>query len=64
MSGQTKAAVTYSKRKCDHARTKERCAEAGRTFETIIFENQAGVEPRAAAILHRIAEAVAEVEGG
>jgi hypothetical protein len=64
LSGQTKAAATYSKRKCDHARTKERFAKAGITFEPIIFENQGGVEPRAAAILHRIAEAVAAVEGG
>ena len=32
------------------------------SFEPMVFEAQGGVEPRAAAILHRIAEAVAAAE--
>ena len=39
-----------------------RCAEAGIAFEPIAFEFQGGLEPRAAAILHRIAAAVAAQE--
>lgn len=39
-----------------------RCAEAGIAFEPIVFECQGGLEPRAAAILHRIAVAVAAQE--
>ncbi len=57
-----KAAAAYSKRKCMHERTQDKCAAAGIAFEPVVFELQGGVEPRAAAILHRIAETVAAAE--
>ncbi len=58
-SAPLKAAIAHSKRKCSHARTKERCEEAGIAFEPVVIEIQGGIEPRAAAILHRVAEMVA-----
>ena len=61
--GQLRAAIAYSKTKREHLRTHEKCAENGIAFEPLVFEAQGGVEPRAAAILHRIAESVATVEG-
>ena len=57
------AAIAYSKRKQMHLQTRERCAQAGLAFEPVVFDAQGGVEPRAAAILHKIAEAVAVTEG-
>ena len=57
-----RAAVGYSHRKSTYGRTKERCEEAGIAFEPMVFEMQGGIEPRAAAILHRIAEAVSATE--
>ncbi len=61
-SAPLRAAIAYSERKCTHERTKTRCAEAGIAFEPVVFEIQGGVEPRAAAIIHRIAEMVAAAE--
>ena len=61
-SGPLNASMAYSRRKCTHERTKEKCAEAGLAFEPMVFEIQGGIEPRAAAILHRIADGVAAVE--
>lgn len=63
LSAPLTAAIAYGKRKRGHERTQIRCAEAGIAFEPVVVEMQGGVEPRAAAILHRIAEAVAEAEG-
>ena len=57
------AALLYSRRKCSYAQTATRCAAAGIAFEPMVFELQGGVEPRAAAILHRIASCVASCEG-
>jgi hypothetical protein len=57
-----RAAVCYSMRKSLHLNTKALCEQAGISFEPMVFETQGGVEPRAAAILHRIAGAVAKVE--
>ena len=56
------AAVSYGERKCTYGCTKERCAEARVAFDPIVFEIQGGIEPRASAILHRIAEGVAAAE--
>ena len=60
--GSLQAGVGYSKKKCSHNMTQARCAAAGVAFEPMVLEFQGGVEPRAAAILHRIAEAVAAEE--
>ena len=62
MAGQLEAAKRYSQKKCDHQDTKRKCAEEGITFEPIVFTCQGGVDGRAAAILHRIAECVAAAE--
>ena len=61
--GPTKAAIAYSQRKIMHDRTQARCLDAGIVFEPVVMECQGGLEPRAAALLHRIAEAVATNEG-
>ncbi len=57
------AAVAYSAGKCAYQDTRQRCAQAGVAFEPMVLEAQGGIEPRAAAILHRIASAVAKAEG-
>ncbi len=57
------AAQNYNQRKRRHLRTGEKCAAAGIAFEPVVIEAQGGVEPRAAAIFHRIAEGVAVAEG-
>ena len=44
--------------------TRARCAAEGIAFEPVVFEAQGGVEPRAAAIMHRIVETVAALENG
>ena len=44
--------------------TKALCEQEGIIFEPIVVEAQGGIELRAAAILHRIAESVAAVEDG
>ena len=63
LRGPLEAAKAYSNQKKRHAQTEARCAQAGIVFEPIVFEIQGGVEPRAAALLHRIAESVAAAEG-
>ena len=63
LKGPLEAAKAYSRRKNRHARTEAACAEAGIIFEPIVLETQGGVEPRAAAILHRIAALAAGAEG-
>ena len=60
--GALKAAVAYSEQKANRNNTRVRCREAGLAFEPMVFETQGGIEPRAAAVLHRIAAAVAVVE--
>ena len=62
--GPLKAAIAYSDRKAMFQNTRAQCAQEGVVFEPIVFEAQGGIEPRAAAILHRIAECVATAEGG
>ena len=57
------AAVAYSDRKAAYQNTREQCEAEGVTFEPIVFEAQGGIEPRGAAILHRIVGAVAAAEG-
>ena len=57
------AAIAYSRRKTLYRNTGAQCAAEGIAFEPIVFEAQGGIEPRAAAILHRIAEKVATIEG-
>ena len=57
------AAIAYSERKSSYQNTKVRCAAAGIAFEPIVLTAQGGLEPRCAAILHRIAENVAKTEG-
>ena len=56
------AAVSYSAHKASHLNTRAQCEQACMSFEPTVFEAQGGVEPRAAAIAHRIAEAVAAAE--
>ena len=58
------AAIAYGKRKANYQSTKARCIQEGIAFEPLVFEAQGGIEPRAAAILHRIAELVAALENG
>ena len=58
------AAIAYGKRKANYQSTKARCIQEGIAFEPLMFEAQGGIEPRAAAILHRIAELVAALENG
>ena len=62
LEGQLVAATRYSKKKCDYLDTQRKCAEEGIAFEPMVFTCQGGVERRAAAILHRIAECVAAAE--
>ena len=57
------AAKEYSRRKKRYARTEAACADVGIIFEPIVLETQGGVEPRAVAILHRIAALAAGAEG-
>ena len=61
--GQPGAAVKYSQKKCAHLNTAAKCAEEGVAFEPVVFTTLGGIEPRGAAILHRIAECVAAAEG-
>ena len=56
------AATNYAAKKRAHERTDALCAEAGIIFEPLVFEAHGGVDLRAYAILHRIAEAVATAE--
>ena len=63
LEGPLHAAIAYSQRKSSYKDTRAACAAENIAFEPIVFEAQGGVEPRGAAILHRIAEAVATVEG-
>ena len=56
------AAIKYSEHKASYLDTKLQCEQAGLSFEPMVFEAQGGVEPRAAAILHRIVDAVAAAE--
>ncbi len=57
------AAVAYSEQKAQYQNTASRCAQVGVAFEPVVIEAQGGIEPRAAALLHRIADAVAKAEG-
>ena len=56
------AAIAYSATKAVHLNTRAQCEQAGLSFEPMVFEAQGGVEPRAAAILHKISEAVTAAE--
>ena len=60
--GPLTAAIEYSKQKAAYLNTRSQCEQEGIVFEPIVLELQGGIEPRAAAILHRIAECVAAVE--
>jgi len=62
MNGSLQASIAYSTRKSTYRNTGELCANENLAFEPMVFEAQDGIEPRAEAILHRIAEAVAKVE--
>ena len=57
------AAIAYSRRSTLYTNTGQQCALEGIAFEPVVFEAQGGMEPRAAAILHKVAEAVATIEG-
>ena len=59
-----RAAIGYSEHKALYQNTRQQCESESIVFEPLVFESQGGVEPRAAAILHRIAGAVAAAEGG
>ena len=57
------AEVAYADRKCRHQNTEARCAEAGLVFKPMVMTAQGTMTPAMGAILHKIAEAVATVEG-
>ena len=56
------AATSYAETKRAYRNTAQRCEEAGVRFQPIVFEAQGGMTKEAAAVLHTLANAVAQNE--
>ena len=57
------AAEAYSRRKRLHLDTAKKCHDAGVYFMPVVLEAQGGMSGEAAGVFHRIAAAVADLEG-
>ena len=55
-------AIAFSRCRAAYRGAARQCAAVAIAFEPVMLEAQGGIEPRAAAVLHKVAETVATIE--